>query len=503
MNPKSYLFLVILGILTGVSYSYIYLIPIIIISFAYFFFSIEKSINQKNSFFIGWIFGTGFFFGSMHWIIFPFLIYEQHLYLSPVVLIIFPVLLGLFFSIPSLFLHNFLKIVNSDCLYFKSFSLSLFFLISELTRSYIFGGLPFNLTAQIWAFNSKFIQIVSFIGVYGLSFLTINWLVILSFLILEKRKSFFAILILLPVFLYNFDNFYFKKKSSLINKNINVRVIQPNIPQEDKWNKLKIPIHLEKLINLTNKDLNEKEKYLVVWPEVAIPFYLNEEKELVEYLRKEIKQNVILVAGALKREFSNNDFKIYNSLYLLKKDEFFVYDKRKLVPFGEFVPFRKFLKFTKLTEGSTDFSEGLNKKKIDFKIDDKIFFLEPSICYEAIFQSFVEYKPHLFVNITNDGWFGTTIGPKQHLAASIYRAVEKGSPLIRSANSGISVITNSNGKILKKIDLQKTGYIDVKLSTNNNNTFFMKFKNYALTLPILLLAIISLILDIATKRKKN
>ena len=503
MKNQSYLLLLILGILTGVSYSYIYLIPIIIISFAYFFSSIEKSINQKNSFFIGWIFGTGFFLGSMHWIVFPFLIYEEHLFLSPIVLIIFPVSLGLFFSIPSLFLHNFLKIVNSDFLYLKSFSLSFFFLLSELIRSNIFGGLPFNLTAQIWAFNFKFIQIVSFIGVYGLSFLTINWLVILSYLILQKRKSFFAFFLIFPIFLYNFDNFHFKKKPSLINENINIRVIQPNIPQEDKWNKLKIPIHLEKLINITNKDLNEEEKYLVVWPEVAIPFYLNEEKELEEYLRKEIKENVILVAGALRREFANNDFKIYNSLYLLNKDKFFVYDKRKLVPFGEFVPFRKLLKFTKLTQGSTDFSKGLNKKKINLKIDDKIFFLEPSICYEAIFQSFVEYKPHLFVNITNDAWFGTTIGPKQHLAASIYRAVEKGSPLIRSANSGISVIANSNGKILKKIDLQKTGYIDVKLSTNNNDTFFMKFKNYTLALTILLLAIISLMFDITTKRKKN
>ena len=149
-------------------------------------------INQKNSFFIGWIFGTGFFLGSMHWIVFPFLIYEEHLFLSPIVLIIFPVSLGLFFSIPSLFLHNFIKIVNSDFLYLKSFSLSFFFLLSELIRSNIFGGLPFNLTAQIWAFNFKFIQIVSFIGVYGLSFLTINWLVILSYLILQKRKSFFA-----------------------------------------------------------------------------------------------------------------------------------------------------------------------------------------------------------------------------------------------------------------------------------------------------------------------
>ncbi|MAZ07196.1 MAG: apolipoprotein N-acyltransferase [Rickettsiales bacterium] len=503
MNYQSYLILLILGVLTGVSYSYIYLIPIIIISFSYLFSLIEKSKNQKNSFFIGWMFGTGFFLGSMHWIVFPFLVYEKHLLLSPVVLIVFPVSLGLFFSLPTLFLHNFLRKVNSDFLYFKCTSLSFIFLLSELIRSNIFGGLPFNLTAQIWAFNSEFINIVSFLGVYGLSFLTINWLVILSYLILEKKRSFFVFLLIFPIFLYNFDNFPFKKKSSLSNENINIRVIQPNIPQEDKWNKLKIPMHLEKLINLTNKDLNEEEEYLVVWPEVAIPFYLNEEKELEEYLRKEIKDNVVLITGALRREFSDNNFKIYNSLYLLNKDELFVYDKKKLVPFGEFVPLRKLLKFTKLTQGSTDFSKGLNKKRINLNIDGEIFFVEPSICYEAIFQSFVRYKPHLFVNITNDAWFGTTIGPKQHLAASIYRAIEKGTPLIRSANSGISVIANLNGKILKKIDLQKTGHIDVKLSTNNNETFFMKFKNYTLVLLISLLAIISLMSDIITNRKKN
>lgn len=503
MKTQSNFVLLISGILTGISYSFLYLIPIIVISFAYLFFLTEKSATQKSSFFIGWIFGTGFFLGSMHWIVFPFLIYEKHLFLSPLVLFVFPISLGLFFTIPTLFLYNFVSKINPAYLYLKCFSLSFFFLLSELIRSNIFGGLPFNLTAQIWAYNSEFINIVSFIGVFGLSFITLNWLIILAYLILEKKKSFFIFFIIFPVTLYNLDNFSFKKNSTLIYENIDIRVIQPNIPQEDKWDKLKIPIHLEKLINLTNANLNEEKTYLVIWPEVAIPFYLNEEEELEEYLKKEIKDNVILITGALRRKFNSSYFKIYNSLYLINKDKISVYDKRKLVPFGEFVPLRNLLKFTKLTQGSTDFSKGSNTKKINIKIDGKEFFLEPSICYEAIFQSFVEYKPQLFINITNDAWFGTTIGPKQHLAASIFRAVEKGSPLIRSANSGISVITNSNGKILKKIDLKKAGYIDFQLSTNNNETFFMKHKNYALALTIIFLGIISLMSDLIIKRKKN
>ena len=103
---------------------------------------------------------------------------------------------------------------------------------------------------------------------------------------------------------------------------------------------------------------------------------------------------------------------------------------------------------------------------------EKIYF-EPSICYEAIFQTFNSKKIELLINITNDAWFGNFIGPKQHLTASIFRSVEKGIPLIRSANSGISVVTDENGKILKKIGLNKSGFIEHDLNLGKKTKLFL------------------------------
>ena len=122
------------------------------------------------------------------------------------------------------------------------------------------------------------------------------------------------------------------------------------------------------------------------------------------------------------------------------------YNKNNLVPFGEFIPLRQLFAFAKLTPGSGEFDVGQKPNLIELKLNDFKIIIEPSICYEAIFQTFGTNNSNLFVNVTNDAWFGKTTGPRQHLAAQIFRSVEKGVPLIRSSNSGISVITDLNGK---------------------------------------------------------
>ena len=133
---------------------------------------------------------------------------------------------------------------------------------------------------------------------------------------------------------------------------------------------------------------------------------------------------------------------------------------------------------------------------------EKISF-ESSICYEAIFQTFNNKKIELFINITNDAWFGNFIGPKQHLTASIFRSVEKGIPLIRSANSGISVVTDENGKILKKIGLNKSGFIEHDLNLLQNETFFMRHKNNVLVYLILIILLICIFTDCLIKKRKD
>ena len=167
------------------------------------------------------------------------------------------------------------------------------------------------------------------------------------------------------------------------------------------------------------------------------------------------------------------------------------------------IPFKNILDFLKVTPGSTDFTSGLKENNIKLSLNNESIFIEPSICFESIFQTFSFNKINFFVNITNDAWFGKTTGPSQHLAATIFRSVEKGVPLVRSANSGISVIINKNGKILKSKGLNLTGYLQSNISLGNNKTFFMKVGNSSVIFLILIITFFGIIIDLIFKYRKK
>ena len=220
--------------------------------------------------------------------------------------------------------------------------------------------------------------------------------------------------------------------------------------------------------------------------------------------RQKIDENTVIITGGLRREFYGSNFKVFNSFYIINKNDISFYDKKKLVPFGEFIPLRFVFNILKLTPGKTDFSKGERDKVLFFESEQEKIYLEPSICYEAIFQTFDENKSSVFVNITNDAWFGKTIGPRQHLASQIFRSVEKSVFFLRSANSGISVVVNSKGEILKKIKLNSTGYIDIQTSLSSEDTFFEKHGNISVFLIILFLGLLFYLIEflISLKRYK-
>ena len=500
-KPKNYFTFFIGGLLSGVSFFSSICIPFLILGHYILIKGLFCEDRKFNSLLSGWLFGLGFFLTSMHWIVYPFLVYEEHKILAPLVLIFFPSLMGLFFAIPCVLINkliNFRKI--HDFFFTKTLSISFLIFISELLRSNIFGGLPLNLYGHIWIFSENFIKISSFIGVFGLSFLTILWLIIIALYLIRKDSRFVIPLILFPIFLVSFSVFQLKENQAE-SKTISIRVVQPNIPQNKKWDRTLFQAHLDKLLTLSNKA--EKGELLVVWPEAAITGFLNENEDLIAYIRQKIDEDIVIITGGLRREFNGDDFKVFNSFYIIKKDNLIFYDKKKLVPFGEFIPLRFLFDVFKLTPGKTDFSEGNMDEMLFLELGQEKIFLEPSICYEAIFQTFNKKKIEVLINITNDAWFGNFIGPKQHLTASIFRSVEKGVPLIRSANSGISVITDKNGKILKKLDLDTSGFIDYDLNLGKNRTFFMSHKNIILIYLILLTLFICMLTDFLIKKRKD
>ena len=164
----------------------------------------------------------------------------------------------------------------------------------------------------------------------------------------------------------------------------------------------------------------------------------------------------------------NNKFEIIQS-----------YNKRKLVPFGEFLPLENFLKefgFKKITEGHGSYLKGLEDKNI---LIDLLNIL-PMICYEVIFTELVQKSDentNLIINISEDGWFGMSVGIDQHFYHSVFRSIEEGKNIIRSANNGISAYIDSKGQIIKKIESTQKGVIEIDTYKKGSKTIFSSFGN--------------------------
>ena len=163
--------------------------------------------------------------------------------------------------------------------------------------------------------------------------------------------------------------------------------------------------------------------------------------------------------------------------FLLEKNKIQIFDKKILVPFGEFLPFRKYLNFMEIISGSIDYQKGNSERIITTTDNLKIL---PIICYEIvfdkIFKNINKKEIDILVNITNDSWFGTRSGPYQHFYISRLKSLVANKVLLRVSNNGISAIIDNNGKILKSTQLNKISQLKYKLSINNNISYFSMHK---------------------------
>jgi len=193
--------------------------------------------------------------------------------------------------------------------------------------------------------------------------------------------------------------------------------------------------------------------------------------------------------------------KYFNSLAVLnhKLEILSLYNKVHLVPFGEFLPFEKILsKFglKKITSGYSSFSSGEKRELINLgnKFNEKLIL--PIICYEIIYPAKIKKKdqfPDLIINISEDAWFGQSIGPHQHFTKAIYRSIEEGVFIARSANKGISAFVNPNGRVIKSLNTGESGNIELNFPYFSKLTLFSKYGNKIFFLIIFLYIFLTLI----------
>ncbi len=436
----------------------------------------RKKPYKKNFFLFGLFFGFGFYLTGISWISNSLTFDENFKILIPFSIILIPLFLSLFVAIPIVLVGPYLRLDFSSLFIF---SLSLAF--SDYIRAKVLTGFPWNLWAYSTISLSEVIQITNVIGLYSYNLLLIT-IFTLPIILIFKISKINKIFIIISVFsvimsLYIYGNYEINKNKKMlndVNQKIYVKVVSPNFELKYGLNEKEIEERFIKLIKYSEPDKDKKT--IFIWPEGVFSGYSYGEilifKKLIEN-KFSNKHHIIFGANRLDPDTGN----FYNSMLLVDNNFKIVqsYNKRKLVPFGEFLPFEKLLNnfgIKKITEGYGSFLKGRDNNNL---LLNNLRIL-PLICYEVIFTDLIqnsEIDTNLIVNISEDGWFGKSIGPDQHFSKSIFRAIESGTFFLRSANKGVSAIIDNKGNIIKQLNRSEAGNIEHEVPLIKSN----KIKN--------------------------
>ena len=491
------IFLVFLGMVTSLSLPPFNYFFINFFSFSIFFIFLYKKLNsqkvRKIFFLYGWLFGFGYFVSNLYWISISLTFDENFKFLIPIVIFLIPAFLSIFFGLAS-YLLTIVKVkrVTNSFLIF-----SLLFGIFEFIRGSVLTGFPWNLIAYSFSKQLEIISITSIIGTYGFNLFCISLFSCPALLILKESNKeivVFIFFILCLAISYLYGNHY-KKKFYTTNEIIydyKLRAIGSNISLDRFYLSNNPVLIIEELIEISNPNFDEKT--IFIWPEGILPNV--SQKELIEYkwlFKNKFNKNHLLAIGINKQIVEGDSKKYFNtfSIYDHELNLINSYSKINLVPFGEFLPFNNFFSMIglkTLTNNYQSYSKGNERDIIEIKKNDFSLKILPLICYEIIYtgEIFKENNFNVIINISEDGWFGKSIGPEQHFAHSTFRSIESGKYLIRSANNGTSAIINPIGEIEKSLKLNNNGFIDFMVEKKIQPTVFSRLGNKIFGLLILL-----------------
>ena len=470
-----------------------------------------QSPNQKAAILhaaaAGWWFGFGFHLAGLYWIGSAFLVEaDRFAWLMPFAVTVMPAVLALFFAFG-------MMLAQSCCHYTRArpvirviyFALALS--LSEWLRGTILTGFPWNLLGYAAAYPLVMMQAASAIGIYGLTLwvgivatLPLTVLAALSNKSIRSGPAFAAIagLAAAPVLAGAiYGAIMLAEPAPDMVKGATVRIVQPSIPQIDKFDPNKRLAIFQQHLSLTMGGRNGTARQAavaksldkvthVIWPEAAMAFLALNSPEALQRISDALPDHVALIAGTLRVHGTYDRSKpqgnaVYNSAIALdgKARLIAAYDKVHLVPFGEYLPFQNTLEslgLEHLTRQRGGFASGkLPRQAMVLPGLPPISML---ICYEVIFPGRVVTsggRAGLLVNITNDAWFGSTTGPYQHFHQARVRAVEQGVPMLRVANNGISGAIDGRGRVLARLALNTRGIVDVKVPAAHPKTFYTRY----------------------------
>ena len=441
-----------------------YVFPLLFITVSLWIWLIDRSDSPRRAFACGYWFGFSFFAFGLCWIGNALLLDNTFLrWLYPVVFLACGVFFAFFFAVPA-YLSWFFKTAVARYLAFAGL-----IVVFEWIRSFFLTGFPWNLWGSVLAFHTALLQPASVGGAYLLSLLV---LLICGapflYLAAPNRKNLIlsgSIIFILFGGTALWGGLRLQEESSAPSSTL-IRIVQPSIPQSFKWDEGLLEQNLDTYLNFSRKAPTDGIK-AVIWGETASPFPLDFDEAHNFKVRGIIPQEGYLITGQVRYHTRDSRRQASNSLLVFdnRGNPRAWYDKFHLVPFGEYIPLRRFLPdwLRPLANTVGTFTPGPGPKKITLPgLPD----FGAAICYEAIFPGRIldsNNRPQWLINPANDGWYGNSAGPHQHLVAARIRAVEEGITVVRAANSGISAVISPFGTIIKQLGLNQADVLDVYL----------------------------------------
>lgn len=358
------------------------------------------------------------------------------------------------------------------------------FVLGEMARGVVLTGFPWNPLGSVWAFGALFLQPAAWVGVFGLSLMTL----LMALAPLAGRRGMIAAAAGLAVWAAaGFARLWPEEEAPQAPQLV---IVQGNIPQDRKWDRDALAGHFRRYLELTARAVRDAgPEAVVIWPETASPYQLDRDI-LARQMIAAASGGRPVLAGAVRFDAQDRP---RNSLVALVGDgpAAALYDKAHLVPFGEFQP--SWARVGVQLVPGDGFAPGPGPATLRIPGVPPV---GPSICYEAIFPGAVvdaADRPAWMVNITNDAWFGTSAGPYQHLVAARLRAVEEGLPLARAANTGISAVFDARGRTVARLGIGQTGVIIAPLPAPLPPTLFGRTGNHGVMILSLAMGFAALI----------
>ncbi|MDQ0472366.1 apolipoprotein N-acyltransferase [Labrys wisconsinensis] len=426
---------------------------------------------------IGWCFGFGYFLAGLWWIGQAFLVdADDFAWLMPFAVVLLPAGLALFHALGFALARLVWPAGPARILGFAAALAAV-----EWLRGHVLTGFPWNAFGYALAGEIHLAQTLSLIGLPGLTLLAVAILASPAALADDRalfpraRRAPLAALAVL-VLMAGFGAWRLSTTDVGTVDAVRLRIMQPAIPQDDKFRPSLRDQVMRQYLTLSDQATSPQTPGMtgvthLIWPESAFPFILSQDADALADIASLLPPGATLLTGAGRVEEpgpGETDPRYYNAVHVIDSNGTILdsYDKVHLVPFGEYLPFQRFLEsigLRQLTQLRGGFTPGPRLRTLDIPGAPPAGIL---VCYEAIFPGQVvdrANRPQWLLNVTNDAWFGLTPGPYQHFLQARARSIEEGLPLVRAANDGISAVIDPVGRVIASLPLGTRGVLDSTL----------------------------------------